>query len=126
MLEIKKLDHLVLTVHDIQKTCAFYHDYLGMTIVQSLEGRVALHFGQQKINLHLLGHEFQPKAKYPTPGSADLCFITDDSVDELLKEFHKKNLPVVLGPIDRNGAEGKIRSIYVRDPDQNLIEISNY
>lgn len=126
MLEIKKLDHLVLTVHDIQKTCTFYHDYLGMTIVQSLEGRVALHFGQQKINLHQLGHEFQPKAKYPTPGSADLCFITDDSVDELLKEFHKKNLPVVLGPIDRNGAEGKIRSIYVRDPDQNLIEISNY
>lgn len=62
MLEIKKLDHLVLTVHDIQKTCTFYHDYLGMTIVQSLEGRVALHFGQQKINLHQLGHEFQPKA----------------------------------------------------------------
>ena len=123
---IVRLDHLVLTVNNINVTTDFYRHYFGIETINFQDGRAALKIGHQKINLHEVDHETDPKAAYPTPGSADICLISDKPIDNLLDEFEKNNLPIVLGPVIRTGAEGKIRSIYVRDPDQNLIEISNY
>ncbi|SEW28558.1 Catechol 2,3-dioxygenase [Chitinophaga sp. YR573] len=123
---INRLDHLVLTVQDIDKTCEFYSHVLGMTIITFGAGRKALLFNQQKINLHQKGKEFEPKADTPTPGSADLCFISDTPVEKVLEELRSKNIPVIEGIVERTGATGKISSVYFRDPDQNLIEVSNY
>ncbi|SFE00393.1 Catechol 2,3-dioxygenase [Chitinophaga sp. CF118] len=123
---IDHLDHLVLTVQDIDKTCEFYSHVLGMTVITFGPDRKALQFKNQKINLHQKGKEFEPKADHPTPGSADLCFISDTPVKEVLEELHSKNIPVVEGIVERTGAVGKILSVYLRDPDNNLIEISNY
>ena len=125
-MQIQRLDHLVLTVNNIENTCRFYQENLGMKVVRAQNGRVSLHFGQQKINLHQKGHEFEPKAQYPTPGSADLCFITEYPIEQLKSDFQKNGVKIVAGPVMRNGAEGKIYSLYVRDPDQNLVEIANY
>jgi catechol 2,3-dioxygenase-like lactoylglutathione lyase family enzyme len=123
---IERLDHLVLTVADIDRTVEFYERVLGMTTVTFGAGRQALTFGSQKINLHQAGHEFEPKAHVPTPGSADLCLITTVSLTQV--EEHLKNVGVTIeeGPVDRTGAVGPIRSIYFRDPDSNLIEVSVY
>lgn len=126
MIQINRIDHLVLTVKDIDRTCAFYRKVLGMEIVTFGKGRKALHFNNQKINLHEKGHEFEPKAGNPTPGSADLCFISDTSLDEVISHFKDQNIEILEGPVSRTGASGTIVSIYVRDPDSNLIEVSNY
>jgi catechol 2,3-dioxygenase-like lactoylglutathione lyase family enzyme len=125
MIRIDHLDHLVLTVASIEETCAFYADVLGMEIETFSGGRKALRFGNQKINLHQIGHEFEPKAKVPTPGSGDLCFIAATILEGVIAHLNRLAIPIEQGPIDRTGAMGKIRSVYIRDPDANLIEISN-
>ena len=123
---ITHLDHLVLTVKDIPRSVDFYTKVLGMNEVVFGVGRVALSFGRQKINLHEEGQEFEPKAMRPTPGSADLCFISDPSIESLTSTLVSQGIEIVEGPVSKTGACGPIRSIYFRDPDGNLIEISNY
>ncbi|WP_100074675.1 VOC family protein [Chryseobacterium camelliae] len=123
---IQAIDHLVLTVEDIDVTINFYTSILGFNAVTFGDNRKALVFGNQKINLHQKGKEIEPKAEHPTPGSADLCFIAETKVEEVLQELKEKNVTVIEGIVDRTGASGKIRSIYFRDPDLNLIEVSNY
>jgi catechol 2,3-dioxygenase-like lactoylglutathione lyase family enzyme len=118
------LDHLVLTVRDLEATVRFYVEGLGMELRKFDEGRYALHFGAQKINLHLAGLEFEPKAAVPTPGSADLCFLTDRPLAEVGARLVSLGCPVIEGPVARTGATGPILSIYTRDPDGNLIEIA--
>ena|ERR1700761_1848415 len=122
---IDRLDHLVLTVADLDATVAFYTSALGMELI-TFGTRKALRFGTQKINLHQAGKEFEPKAKYPTPGSGDICLITTSPLDEVVAHLQGLGVVIELGPVDRDGAMGEIRSIYLRDPDANLIEISNY
>jgi len=125
-MKIDHLDHLVLTVASIEKTCDFYGRILGFEVVTFLGDRRALKFGQQKINLHQVGLEFEPKALTPTAGSGDLCFIAETPIDQVIEELKAAKVSIELGPVERTGANGKIRSVYLRDPDQNLIEISNY
>lgn len=125
MLNITHLDHLVLTVKDIDVSVAFYQK-LGMKKQLFLGGRVALQFGQQKINLHQLGKEFEPKAKQVQAGSADLCFIVSEPLEQVLSYLKEQNLSIEAGIVERTGAVGKIHSVYLRDPDGNLIELSNY
>jgi len=124
-MRIDSLDHLVLTVADINVTSDFYAKALGMEIVTFGGGREALSFGAQKINLHQEGREFEPKAHRPTPGSADLCFLTATPLAEVLSHLAACGVTVIEGPVRRTGAQGDILSIYLRDPDQNLIEVSN-
>ncbi len=124
-MNISHLDHLVLTVADIEKTVDFYTRVLGMQVVTFGEGRKALAFGNQKINLHQAGHEFEPKAERPTPGSADLCFIVATPLDRVIAYLETQGVSIIEGPVQRTGATGPIRSVYVRDPDLNLIELSN-
>ena len=126
MTSVIGLDHLVLTVRDVDATCAFYARTLGMRVERFGEGRTALHFGDQKINLHLAGAEFEPKAARPTPGSADLCFVTDTPIDALADELAALGVAVIDGPVERTGARGTMMSVYFRDPDDNLIEVSRY
>jgi catechol 2,3-dioxygenase-like lactoylglutathione lyase family enzyme len=123
-IKIERLDHLVLTVNDIEATCRFYSTVLGMEIVAFASGRRALAFGNQKLNLHETGREYLPHAEHPTPGSADLCLISAVPLASVLDHLHACAVSVVEGPVERTGATGKIRSVYIRDPDQNLIEIS--
>lgn len=125
-MKIKNLDHLVLTVADIDKTIEFYTHIMGFEVVTFGENRKALIFGNQKINLHQKGHEFEPKAETPTCGSADLCFIAETDVHEIMEELRQKNIEIIEGIVERTGAVGKIKSVYFRDPDYNLIEVSNY
>jgi catechol 2,3-dioxygenase-like lactoylglutathione lyase family enzyme len=125
-ISIECLDHLVLTVDDLQATCAFYERVLGMQVVTFANGRYALQFGQQKINLHQTGKEFEPKAALPTPGSADLCFITLLPLGQVIAHLHTCKVEIVEGPVSRIGAIGPIESVYIRDPDGNLIEVANY
>jgi len=125
-MKIKNLDHLVLTVADIDKAIEFYTHVMGFEAVTFGENRKALIFGNQKINLHQKGHEFEPKAETPTCGSADLCFIAQTDIHEVMEELRQKNIEIIEGVVDRTGAVGKIKSVYFRDPDQNLIEVSNY
>ena len=125
-MRIDRLDHLVLTVASIEATCAFYQRVLGMTVVTFGQGRTALSFGNQKINLHLAGKEFVPHAQRPVPGSADLCFIAETSLDAAMAHVRGQGVEIVEGPVDRTGAIGPMRSFYFRDPDSNLIEVSNY
>jgi catechol 2,3-dioxygenase-like lactoylglutathione lyase family enzyme len=124
-MEILSIDHLVLTVKDIEKTIQFYESVLRMKVVRFGEGRVALKFGNQKINLHEKGKEFEPKANQPTPGSADLCFLTTMEIEKAMSFIQQQGVDIVEGPVDRTGATGHLVSIYLRDPDKNLIEISN-
>ena len=119
-----RLDHLVLTVRDLEATVRFYVEGLGMELRAFGDGRYALHFGAQKINLHVAGHEFEPKAAVPTPGSADLCFLTERPLAEIGARLAALGCPVIEGPVARTGATGPILSIYTRDPDGNLIEIA--
>ncbi|QDF99121.1 VOC family virulence protein [Azoarcus sp. DD4] len=126
-MQIDRLDHLVLTVADIERTCNFYSRVLGFEVVTfGTAGRKALNFGRQKINLHQAGREFEPKALAPTPGSADLCFIATTPLEDVIRELEAAGVAIEEGPVQRTGATGPIRSVYVRDPDRNLIEISNY
>ena len=125
MIRIDHLDHLVLTVASIEGTCDFYVRALGMTVETFGQNRKALRFGDQKINLHQAGHEFEPKALRPTPGSADLCFIAATPLDQVVAHLQGLGVAIEEGPVPRSGATGPIRSIYLRDPDRNLIEISN-
>ena len=122
---IDHLDHLVLTVTDIALTMDFYTKALGMQAV-TFGDRKALKFGQQKINLHQRGHEFDPKAAHPTPGSGDFCFIAKEPLEEVLRHLAHLSIQIEEGPVERTGAVGKLLSVYLRDPDNNLIEISNY
>jgi catechol 2,3-dioxygenase-like lactoylglutathione lyase family enzyme len=126
MLTIDRLDHFVLTVADIDATIAFYVRALGMRAVTFGGGRRALAYGSQKINLHLAGREFQPQAKQALPGSADICFITAVPLDAAIAHVKSCSVTIEEGPVDRTGALGPIRSFYFRDPDGNLIEVSNY
>lgn len=123
---IDRLDHLILTVKNVDVTCAFYSRVLGMQIVTFDNGRKALAFGSQKINLHEQGKEFEPKAKNPAPGSADLCFITSVGLSDVVAHLHVLGVLIIEGPVRRTGALGPITSVYFRDPDLNLIEVSNY
>lgn len=124
-MKIDSLDHLVLTVKDIEASSVFYSKVLGMEIMTFGGGRKALSFGSQKINLHEYGSEFEPKAQRPTPGSADLCFITSVPLPEVISHLSSCEIAVIEGPVRRTGARGPIVSIYFRDPDLNLIEVSN-
>ena len=124
-MRIDSLDHLVLTVTDLDATCAFYRRVLGMEVVLFGDGRTALAFGRQKINLHALGREFEPRADRPTPGSADLCFITTAPLSEVVAHLNAEGVAVIEGPVGRTGATGRLLSVYFRDPDRNLIEVSN-
>jgi catechol 2,3-dioxygenase-like lactoylglutathione lyase family enzyme len=121
---IDHLDHLVLTTTNLDATVHFYTEVLGMRLEQFGNGRYALKFGQQKINLHVKGREFEPKANTPVPGALDLCFIAAIPLDQVIERLATAQVPIVEGPVMRTGATGKIRSVYVRDPDLNLIEIS--
>jgi len=123
---IDRLDHLVLTVADIDATVDFYTRVLGMEAVTFGAGRTALAFGRSKINLHRAGHEFEPKAHRPTPGSADLCLIAEGPLERVIEDLAAHGVPMEEGPVERTGATGPIRSVYFRDPDLNLIEVSTY
>lgn len=122
-MDILKLDHLVLTVASIEVTCLFYEKVLGMSVETFGTGRVALKFGNQKINLHEMGREFEPKASKATPGSADLCFIVKD-LGKAKKSILEAGVEIIEGPVARTGATGPITSLYLRDPDGNLLEVS--
>jgi catechol 2,3-dioxygenase-like lactoylglutathione lyase family enzyme len=124
--KLLRFDHIVLTVADIEATCAFYRRVLGMRVVTFAGDRKALAFGSQKINLHQRGKEFEPKARAPTPGSADLCLIASTPVDEVVAHLRDCGVPVLDGPVPRTGALGPIVSVYFRDPDGNLIEVANH
>ena len=124
-MRVDSLDHIVLTVRDLQATIDFYTRALGMSEVTFAGGRRALAFGTQKINLHLAGREYEPKAERPTPGSADVCFLTATPVEQFAAHLARLGIPVIEGPVPKTGAVGPLKSIYIRDPDQNLIEIAN-
>ncbi len=125
-MKISRIDHIVLTVKSIDVTTEFYERALGMEVVTFGEGRKALSFGEQKFNLHEAGKEFEPKANKPTPGSIDICLITETAINEVIDELRLAGVSLIEGPIRRTGASGPIMSIYFRDPDLNLIEVSNY
>jgi len=124
-MKVLRIDHVVLTVADIERTLAFYERVLGMTAVSFGEGRRALAFGDQKLNLHQAGREFEPKALRPTPGAIDLCLVTDVPLDRVAAHLRSQSVAVAHGPVDKVGARGPLRSLYFRDPDGNLIEVSN-
>jgi catechol 2,3-dioxygenase-like lactoylglutathione lyase family enzyme len=126
MIRIERLDHLVLTVADIERTISFYSEVLGMEPVTFGEGRRALAFGVHKMNLHEAGKEIDPKAVRPTPGSADLCLVSAVPIDEVVRHLEACGVPVEEGPVPRTGAQGMMTSVYFRDPDGNLIEVSTY
>jgi catechol 2,3-dioxygenase-like lactoylglutathione lyase family enzyme len=124
---IDRIDHVVITVKDIEATCAFYAKVLGMEVrTFGTEKRKALHFGRQKINVHQAGREFEPKATRPMPGSADLCFVTEKSLEAVRVHLKACNVRIEAGPVERVGAMGRIRSLYFRDPDGNLVEVAAY
>lgn len=125
-MKISRIDHIVLTVKSIDVTTEFYERALGMEVVTFGEGRKALSFGEQKFNLHEAGKEFEPKANKPTPGSIDICLITETAINEVIDELRLAGVSLIEGPVRRTGASGSIISIYFRDPDLNLIEVSNY
>lgn len=122
---VDHLDHLVLTVTDIDATCAFYTEVLGMKEIVFGSERRALTFGNQKINLHERGREFEPKASCPTPGAADLCFITSVPLEQVMVHIRAHKVDILEGPVERTGAVGPIVSVYIRDPDGDIIEVSN-
>ncbi len=125
-MKIDRMDHFVLTVADPEATCAFYSRVLGMQPITFGGGRKALAFGAQKFNLHQAGREFEPKALRPAPGAIDLCLITNTPLAEVIETLRGHGVVVIEGPVDKTGATGPIKSVYFRDPDGNLIEVSNY
>jgi catechol 2,3-dioxygenase-like lactoylglutathione lyase family enzyme len=126
VISLERLDHLVLTVADIERTVAFYTKVLGMRAETFGDGRRALHFGPNKINLHLAGREFEPKAARPTAGSGDFCLVSAVPIDDVVAHLEACDVPIEEGPVPRMGAQGPITSVYFRDPDDNLIEVSTY
>jgi catechol 2,3-dioxygenase-like lactoylglutathione lyase family enzyme len=124
MIQIAALDHLVLTVADMARTCEFYRSVLGMEVITFGGDRQALRYGQQKINLHQAGAAFAPHAQVPTPGSEDLCFLISGSLDAAEAHLQALGVPIVAGPVRRTGATEALRSLYIRDPDGNLLELS--
>jgi catechol 2,3-dioxygenase-like lactoylglutathione lyase family enzyme len=128
VMNIKRLDHFVLTVRDLDATCDFYTRVMGMAVHSfgPNNERRALHYGDEKINLHRAGHEIEPKAAIATPDSADLCFITEAPIEEVIAHLKSKDVSILMGPVPRTGALGPIISVYFRDPDGNLLEVSNY
>ena len=123
---IDHIDHIVLTVFDLDRTLDFYSRVLGMEPVTFAGGRRGLAFGTQKLNLHQAGREFEPKALKPAPGAIDLCFIASMPLEQVIRNLEKARLKIIEGPVKKTGAAGPIRSVYVRDPDLNLVEISVY
>jgi catechol 2,3-dioxygenase-like lactoylglutathione lyase family enzyme len=125
-MRINRIDHLVLTVADIEHTADFYQRVLGMQRIEFAGGRIALRCGAQKINLHQLGSEFEPRAQWVKPGRTDLCFIVDTPIIEAIEHIRQQGIDIIDGPVERSGATGSIVSAYLRDPDGNLVEVSNY
>lgn len=125
-MKIDRIDHFVLTVRDVEASAAFYARVLGMERLTFGEGRVALRFGRHKINLHPAARPFEPKARHPTPGSADVCLIAEGGIEAVIADLAAEGVAIERGPVARTGAEGPIVSVYIRDPDGNLIEISAY
>ena len=123
---IDHIDHIVLTTRDLQGCIRFYTEVLGMKLEAFGENRLALKFGAQKLNLHEWGREFTPRAHVAVPGSLDLCFIASVSLEEVIERLNKAKIRILEGPVAKTGAQGPIRSVYVRDPDLNLVEISVY
>jgi catechol 2,3-dioxygenase-like lactoylglutathione lyase family enzyme len=125
-ISIDRIDHLVLTVHDLERTIDFYQRVLGMEPVTFAGGRRGLAFGRQKLNLHQAGREFEPKALKPHPGAIDLCFISETPLEQVIGELKAHGVHVIEGPVPKTGALGPMSSVYFRDPDGNLVEVSNY
>lgn len=125
-MKTNRIDHLVLTVADIDRTVDFYARVLGMEKIEFAQGRIALACGEQKINLHQLGNEFEPRAGHVRAGSADLCLIIDTPIEQAIEHIQQHGVDLIAGPVSRSGAKGKIISAYLRDPDGNLLEVSNY
>ena len=124
---IARLDHLVLTIADLDTTCEFYARVLGMEkVVFGTDNRVALSFGDQKINLHPAGNEYEPRATKALPGTGDVCLITETPISDVVLHLENSGVEIILGPVPKTGATGAITSVYFRDPDGNLIEVSNY
>lgn len=123
-LAVRALDHLVLTVRDLEATRRFYVEGLGLAWVEFAPGRFALGFGRQKINLHVAGKEFEPKAAVPIPGSADFCLLVDEPPMTVAARLEALGFPPILGPVPRTGAVAPLESVYLRDPDGNLVEIA--
>jgi catechol 2,3-dioxygenase-like lactoylglutathione lyase family enzyme len=125
MIALDRLDHVVLTARDLTETCNFYQRVLGMRLEAFGNGRLALLYGDQKINLHEAGREFEPKADRPTPGGLDLCFTTRTPIEAVVAHLQASGVPILEGPVERTGARARLMSVYFRDPDGNLIEVSN-
>ena len=123
---IDRIDHIVITAFDVERTLDFYSRVLGMEPITFAGGRRGLAFGRQKINLHQAGREYEPKALKPNPGSMDLCFITETPLDDVIAELKSQGVAIAEGPVAKTGALGPMTSVYFRDPDGNLIEVSNY
>lgn len=121
---IGSIDHVVLTTRDLHRCLDFYTRVLGMTVEHYGKGRIALRFGDHKFNVHPPGFDAGIKARVPTPGSLDLCFLADRPLDEVISHLKRESVPIEEGPVNRTGARFPIRSVYIRDPDENLIEIS--
>ncbi|WP_302488653.1 VOC family protein [uncultured Mitsuokella sp.] len=124
-MKIKSLDHFVLTTKCLEKCLHFYHDLLGMR-VEEKAGRYALFFGAAKINIHQKAAEFLPAAEHPQSGSLDFCLVVEDDIEALQQELAGKGAAIELGPVERHGARGRMKSIYLRDPDGNLVELCHY
>ena len=125
-MRIDRIDHIVITAFDVERTLDFYSRVLGMEPITFAGGRRGLAFGRQKINLHQAGREYEPKALKPNPGSMDLCFITETPLDEVIAQLKAQGVAIAEGPVPKTGALGPMTSVYFRDPDGNLIEVSNY
>jgi len=125
-MQIDRIDHIVITAFDVERTLDFYSKVMGMEPITFAGGRRGLAFGRQKINLHQSGREFEPKALKPTPGSMDLCFITETPLAEVISHLKSHGVAIAQGPVEKTGAQGPMMSVYFRDPDGNLIEVSNY
>jgi catechol 2,3-dioxygenase-like lactoylglutathione lyase family enzyme len=125
-MKIDRIDHIVLTAHDVERTIEFYSRVMGMEPITFAGGRRGLAFGRQKINLHQSGREYEPKALKPAPGALDLCFITETALDDVIARLRENGIVIVDGPVQKTGALGPMMSVYFRDPDGNLIEVSNY
>lgn len=123
---IDRVDHFVLTVRDLEATCRFYERVLGARVEKFAGGRTALVFNRQKINLHVAGREFEPKAKRPVPGGGDFCLIAATPLEQVIAHLKACDVAIELGPVPKTGATGPIRSVYFRDPDENLVEVANY
>jgi catechol 2,3-dioxygenase-like lactoylglutathione lyase family enzyme len=123
---IDRIDHIVITAFDVERTLDFYAKVMGMEPITFAGGRRGLAFGKQKINLHQSGREYEPKALKPTPGSMDLCFITETPLEDVMARLKEHGVVIAQGPVEKTGALGPMMSVYFRDPDGNLIEVSNY